>query len=483
MAKSQAVTYTFTGYGLGTHVKVKIIAKTATCTGNSATADIIGGGNEKVLASPSADGTSATASFTLTQADAASVDAKICILVPSTNYLGSNAYANSGNNDVVTVVSIASRSPAQVGLYVVTQLTLTGNALTSSDKIALGTTDCSSAVTNVNNIALTSATAVDVEARSARPNALVCLLVSDSERTPAYQNTGLTITTATTSVASVDVDKVVKGDTIVFTLTGFGIDNHVKMKVIEASSSCGGTAHTGNIITGGGHSSGYALTSANTAKTAGTLSLTLNQVQTSAKICFLVASTNYAGTGAYAATGGSDTVTVMALTGSSPSQIGLYVATRLTLSGSDLTTNDFIALSTSVACSGSWITNAYNINLASTTTITITPQSTSSSAKICLRAVGSSVYHYTGRTVAIAAPTVTSISPTKVAKGDSIEFTFNGFGLGTFMLAKVVTVSPVFVIVIQKTTEDLRKNLLFFIIPVGDRLFWCECYVFFHGRW
>ena len=88
VAKNQAVTYTFTGYGLGTHVKVKIIASSATCTGASDSDDIITGGGGKVLASPNAAGTSATASFTLTQSDADAVNAKFCLLVPSTNYDG-----------------------------------------------------------------------------------------------------------------------------------------------------------------------------------------------------------------------------------------------------------------------------------------------------------------------------------------------------------------------------------------------------------
>jgi hypothetical protein len=438
VAKGQAVTYTFTGFGLGTHVKVKIIASTSTCSGNSDTANIITGGDGKVLANPSADGTSATASFTLTQADSDAVNAKICVLVPSTNYLGSNAYAMSSNNDVVTVVSIDSRSPAQVGLYVVTQLTLTGNGLTSSDQIALGTTNCATPVTNVNDISLTSSVAVDVEARSTRANALLCLLVSDSERTPAYKDTGLTITTATTSISSVDVDKVVKGDVVTFTFSGFGLDSHVKIKVIQSGSTCSGTDHTSNIITGGGQGGGFTLSSTTTAKTAATLSLTLNEAQTNAKICFLVANTNYGGTDAYTDTGGSDVLTVMELTGSSPSQIGLYVATRFTLTGSDLTTGDFIALSTSTNCNGNWVTNAHDINLLSATTVAVTPQSTGS-AKICMRAVGSSVYHYTGQDVIVAAPTINSISPTKVAKGDAIAFTFNGYGLGTFIKAKVVT--------------------------------------------
>ena len=439
VAKSQAVTYTFTGFGLGVHMYVKIIGSSASCTGASATDSIITGGNGKVLASPSADGTSATAVFTLTQADSEAVNAKICLLTPATNYLGSGAYVLSGNSDLVTVVSIASRAPAQVGLYVVTQLTLTGNGLTTADKIAFGTSDCNTPVTNVNNVALTSGTAVDVTAQSARANALVCLLVSDSERTPAYQATGLTVTTATTTVSGVDVDKVVKGDTITFTFTGFGVDSHVKVKVVQASGSCTGTSHTDSVITGGGTGGGYSLTSATTAKTSATLSLTLNQVQTNAKFCFLVATTNYAGTGAYAATGASDVVTVMELASRSPQQLGLYVATTITISGSDLTTNDQIALSTSTACSGSWITNVQNVALTSGTAVTVTPQATSSSAKICLKAAGSSVYHYTGLTVVIATPTFSAISPTKVAKGDAIEFTFTGYGLGTFIKAKVVT--------------------------------------------
>ena len=219
VAQSQAVTYTVNGFGLGTHIYAKIIESSSSCSGNSATANIITGGEGKVLASPSADGTSATVVFTLTQANAASINAKFCILVPSTNYLGSNAYSATGGNDVVTVVSIASRSPAQVGLYVVTQLALTGNALTSSDKIAFGTSDCNTAVTNVNDVSLTSSTAVDVTAQAARSNALICLKVSDSERTPTYQDTSLTITSATTSITSVDVDKVLKGDTITFTFS------------------------------------------------------------------------------------------------------------------------------------------------------------------------------------------------------------------------------------------------------------------------
>jgi hypothetical protein len=72
----------------------------------------------------------------------------------------------SGNSDTVTVVSLDTRSPAQVGLYVVTQLTLSGNALTSSDRIAFGTTDCQTTVANVNDIALTSSVAVDVTAQA-----------------------------------------------------------------------------------------------------------------------------------------------------------------------------------------------------------------------------------------------------------------------------------------------------------------------------
>jgi len=79
---------------------------------------------------------------------------------------GSGAYALSGNSDTVTVVSLDTRSPAQVGLYVVTQLTLSGNALTSSDRIAFGTTDCQTTVANVNDIALTSSVAVDVTAQA-----------------------------------------------------------------------------------------------------------------------------------------------------------------------------------------------------------------------------------------------------------------------------------------------------------------------------
>jgi hypothetical protein len=72
----------------------------------------------------------------------------------------------SGNSDTVTVVSLDTRSPAQVGLYVVTQLTLSGNALTSSDRVAFGTTDCQTTVANVNDIALTSSVAVDVTAQA-----------------------------------------------------------------------------------------------------------------------------------------------------------------------------------------------------------------------------------------------------------------------------------------------------------------------------
>jgi len=188
-----------------------------------------------------------------------------------------------------------------------------------------------------------------------------------------------------------------------------------------------------------GTGGGYTLTSATTAKTSGTISLTLNQIQTDAKICFLVASVNYAGTGAYADTGATDVVTVMELQTRSPAQLGLYVATTMTISGADLTTSDKIALSTSTACSGSWITNVFDVVLNSGTAITITPQATASSAKICMKAAGSTTYHYTGLTVVIAAPTLSSISPTKVAKGDAILFTFTGFGLGTFLKAKVVT--------------------------------------------
>ena len=40
------------------------------------------------MASPNAAGTSATASFTLTQSDADAANAKFCLLVPSTNYDG-----------------------------------------------------------------------------------------------------------------------------------------------------------------------------------------------------------------------------------------------------------------------------------------------------------------------------------------------------------------------------------------------------------
>jgi len=203
---------------------------------------------------------------------------------------------------------------------------------------------------------------------AARANALVCLLVSDSERTPTYQDSGLTVTAATTEISGVDVDKVVKGDTTTFTFSGFGLDNHVTVKVVQASSTCTGTDHVGDIITGGGQGGGYSLTSTTTAKTTATLSLTLNQADTSSKICFFVASGNYGGTAAYADTRASDVVTVMELTGSSPSQVGLYVDTQLTLTGTDLTTSDSLALSTSTNCNGNWIANAQDIALLSATT-------------------------------------------------------------------------------------------------------------------
>ena len=222
-------------------------------------------------------------------------------------------------------------------------------------------------------------------------------------------------------------------------LQGFGLDNHVKIKVIQASASCSGTGHTTDGITGGNTGSGYTLTSTSVDKTTATRSWTLNQAQTSAKICFLVVASNYGGTGAYAATGGSDVVTVAEFTSRSPSQIGLYVVTRLTVGGTDLATGDKVALSTSTACTGSWITNVHDVSLLSATTVTVTPQATSSSAKICLKVAGSAVYHYTGHTVVIAAPTISSITPTKVVKGDAIQFTINGFGLGTYIKIRVVT--------------------------------------------
>jgi hypothetical protein len=267
-------------------------------------------------------------------------------------------------------------------------------------------------------------------------NAKICY---DPSSSGFYTDTSLTITSATTSISSVDVDKVVKGDTITFTFSGFGLDNHVAVKVIGSGDTCSSSAsHTVDGVGGGSTASGYSLTSTAVDKTTATRSWTLAEAGTSFKICFLVATANYGGTGAYADTGGSDVVTVAEMTSRSPSQIGLYVGTTMTLAGIGLSTGDKVALSTSTACTGSWTTNVHDVSLASATSVLVTAQAVASTAYMCLKVAGSAAYYYAGHSIVVATPTMNSITPVKIVKGDLISFAVAGFGLGTFIKIRVV---------------------------------------------
>ncbi len=438
VAKGQAITYILSGHGLDTHMKVKVIGSTATCSGADDAADVITGGNGKAVTSTSTDKTAASVVFTLTQFDADATNAKFCLLT-HTAQGGAGTYADSGER--VSVVHISSITPSQVGLYVNTEMTIAGNALTSGgsgDKVRFGTSDCTTAVTNVDDLQLQSSTAFDVEARAAQASAKVCLLVADAERSPTYMDTGLTVNTAASTISGVDVDKVVRGDTIIYTLSGFGLDSHVRMKILDPGQTCGGTADAADVVAGG---TGKAVTSSNNGKTSATASFTMTAVAAAAKICVLVPSTNYGGTGAYADTSSADTVTIADITSRSPATVGLYVATQLTIAGNSLTTNDEIAIADSgQSCeSGTKVTNVNNVALASGTAVEITAQEPCSNCAICLKVEGSSVYHETGLTITVAVPTVTAVDIDKVARDDSVLFTFTGYGLGAHIKCKVVT--------------------------------------------
>jgi hypothetical protein len=438
VAKGQAITFVLSGHGLDTHMKVKVIASSATCSGADDTGDVITGGDGKAITSTSTAKTGASVAFTLTQFDADAINAKFCLLTAPAQG-GAGTYADSGER--VSVVHISSITPAQVGLYVNTEMTIAGNALTtggSGDKVRFGTSDCNTAVTNVDDVQLQSGTAFDVEARAAQANAKVCLLVADAERSPTYMDTGLTVNTAASTISGVDVDKVVRGDTITYTLSGYGLESHVKMKILDPGQTCGGTTDAADIVAGG---TGKAVTSTNNAKTSASASFTMTASAASAKICVLVPSSNYGGSGAYADTSGSDTVTIADVTSSSPAIIGLYVATQLTIAGNSLTTNDQIAIADSgQSCeSGTKVTNVNDVALASGTAVTITAQEACTNCAICLKVDGSSVYHETGLTITVAVPAVTAVDVNKVARDDSVLFTFTGYGLGTHVKCKVVT--------------------------------------------
>ena len=125
---------------------------------------------------------------------------------------------------------------------------------------------------------------------------------------------GLTVTIGVPAVTAINYDRQVKGDQVVFVVTGVFLTTAQKIKVIDSSSSCGGN-DAANIITGGGGTALTTITGATSGATGASLTLTLDEAHAGAKFCFYSATTEGSAATSYLApTGNDEVVTVIDIT-------------------------------------------------------------------------------------------------------------------------------------------------------------------------
>ena len=75
--------------------------------------------------------------------------------------------------------------------------------------------------------------------------------MSEGARVNTYHDTGTTVESAGSTVTAFNYDKVVKGQTVNFVITGTGLSSDMKVKVTAPSTTCSGTSDSGGAISGG----------------------------------------------------------------------------------------------------------------------------------------------------------------------------------------------------------------------------------------
>eukprot|EP00949_MAST-11_sp_MAST-11-sp1_P000899 g899.t1 len=416
----EAATYTFTGTGLSTGTKVKIAT---TCSGDD-NANIVAGGGGQSLGNVNAATTSGDVTFTLS---AAASSAIICVFVPTANG-GTGTYTNSGDIASLTVTSIAVTgvSPSRLGKNVQADVTISGSNLGANDKVKIATSSCNggdsdNSVGGGDGQALGASNVIQFQITASATDALICV---KAEGSSTYTNSGQTITIGGSQVSSSSVNRVAKGSTVQFQFTGFGLGSHIKVKVIDSSSTCSGTDDSANAITGG---SGASMGAGNADTTSASISLTLDAASADAKLCMLVPANN-GGTDEYANSGdiSSMVVTVVELTSISPSTVGRSVQFTTAVSGSHLGANDEVKIATD--CAGgdtaSIISGGGSTQLTDSGASLQMTLGADGTAKVCLKVDGASTFHDTGVTITVDGTSIASVDVSRVSVGEAATYTF-----------------------------------------------------------
>jgi hypothetical protein len=230
MYKASATTVTFTA-GAGTLASGDVISVRTDCT-NAGSA----------VATGTLDGSDQTA---LTIANADAVGKKVCY---QDNTNGFTTFVDSGLT--LPVVELTGLSPGTsstagtVGVGVATTITLSGTGASTADRIKFVASGSNCAASPVSGggayTLLTSGTTTSVTLTATTSNAKICY---DPSSSGFYTDTTLTLTSVVTEITAVNVEKVVKSNTVSYTFTGTGLHTHAYVKI--HASSCSGSGSSG----------------------------------------------------------------------------------------------------------------------------------------------------------------------------------------------------------------------------------------------
>ena len=422
VVKSASATYTITGKFLSDYAMTVKIASSCDANGSppdqSISANVVTGGDGKVLTSTSGDGqTSAQIVFVL---DAAASAAKVCLMAPSAQG-GGDEYAVTSGADIVSVIDvttvsgfvsygtiasatdnkqfvIASTASTSDDYYNGLQITVGSNAakviddyVGSSKTVTLSTANALSGSPSAGDIYKITALTTTAGVGTGTAANAVAYIPNNVQTFYTLQNGGTTAF----------VGEATHGDAIKFSSSS----------TVAAGTACGANAGD-SIITGGtgsplvSEASGVALSTGITLNDAGPDNTGVTKQST---VCLMASGSSVGGTHH-----------------SGSLQSAASATSFVLATGASATDSAYKGMAITVGSVGTAIITAY---VGSSKTVTVaagltgTPGGTDS---YTIKLSAPNTYHSTGIDIVLGEPSITAINYDRVVKGDIVQFTATG---------------------------------------------------------